>query len=379
MIDPAHMVARLAAEGVSLYCGVPDSLLKAFNTCVDDPASGAGHVVSANEGNAVGLAIGHYLRTGTPALVYLQNSGLGNAINPLTSLAGPEIYGIPMLLLIGWRGRPGVHDEPQHRMMGRTTPALLDSLELPWSVLPRDPEAVGAALHEAVALSVSSRTPYALLVEEGTFAPAAAEPAGPAPALPSRETALIALADELGPEEVVVSSTGMLSRELAEHREGPGGSARMDFTAVGGMGHASSIALGIALQEPEREVWCLDGDGSLLMHLGALPVIARHAPRTFFHVVFNNGVHDSVGGQPTSIDQVDVVALAESVGYRYASAVSSLAALPDELAALRAEGGPALLEIRVRPGSRPDLGRPRATPAESRAALMRAWTEGARP
>ncbi|KMS72076.1 phosphoenolpyruvate decarboxylase [Streptomyces viridochromogenes] len=386
MIRPEDFAAQLAAAGVSLYCGVPDSLLKEFNACVSGATPPAGHVTAANEGNAVGLAIGHYLRTGSPALVYLQNSGLGNTVNPLASLADPEVYGIPMLVLIGWRGQPGVPDEPQHRKQGRITPALLDALELPWSVLPRETEAAGEAARKAVAHSVAAGTPYVLLVEKGTFARAAtevgeppADEAGGSTALPSREEALVALADELGPGRVVVSSTGMLSRELFEYRERTASGAGLDFLTVGGMGHASSIALGIALHEPQREVWCLDGDGSLLMHLGALPVVAQHAPRTFFHVVFNNGVHDSVGGQPTSIDQVNVPALARSCGYRHATGVSSLAALPAGVAELREATGPALLEIRVRPGSRADLGRPRATPAESRTATMLALAEQAAP
>lgn len=374
MIRPHVFAGHLAAEGVSLYCGVPDSLLKEFNAYVSDGASGVEHVITANEGNAIGVAIGHYLRTGAPAVVYLQNSGIGNAVNPLTSLADPEVYGIPMVLLIGWRGQPGVPDEPQHRKQGRIMPALLDALELPWSVLPREEEAAGAAVRETIAQSVATGTPHAFLVEKGTFGPADVPAARPESGLPTREEALGALIAEIGTGQVVVSSTGMLSRELYEHRA-RAGAAETDFLTVGGMGHASSIALGIALQEREREVWCLDGDGSLLMHLGALPVIAEHASRSYFHVVFNNGVHDSVGGQPTSIGQVDVRALAESCGYRHAVALSSLEALPGELARLRETGGPVLLELRVRPGSRGDLGRPGATPAESRAAVMKALAE----
>nr|ACG70832.1 phosphonopyruvate decarboxylase [Streptomyces fradiae] len=378
MIRPDVLAGYLAAEGVSLYCGVPDSLLKEFNAYVGDGASGVDHVTAANEGNAVGLAVGHYLRTGSPAVVYLQNSGIGNAVNPLTSLADPEVYGIPMILLIGWRGQPGVPDEPQHRKQGRIMPALLDALELPWSVLPADEEEAGAAVRKAVAHSVATRTPYAFLVEKGTFAPAgvpaAASATGQESGLPTREEALGALIGEIGGGQVVVSTTGMLSRELYEHRVRAGAEAEIDFLTVGGMGHASSIALGIALREREREVWCLDGDGALLMHLGALPVIAEHGPPSYFHVVFNNGVHDSVGGQPTSIGQVDVPALARNSGYRHAVTLSSLADLPGELARLRATGGPALLELRIRPGSRGDLGRPAVTPAESGAAVLRALT-----
>jgi phosphonopyruvate decarboxylase len=375
MIRPEAFAGQLAAEGVSLFCGVPDSLLKEFNAYVSGAEPGARHVIAANEGNAIAMAIGHYLRTGTPALVYLQNSGIGNAVNPLLSLADPEVYGIPMILLTGWRGQPGVPDEPQHRKQGRIMPALLDALELPWSVLPSEEDAAADAVRQAVAHSVASGTPYVLLVEKETFGRAGTAVPGPESALPTREEALNALTAELGSGQVVVSSTGMLSRELYEYRERTGSAAGLDFLTVGGMGHASSIALGIALQEREREVWCLDGDGALLMHLGALPVIAEHAPRSYFHVVFNNGVHDSVGGQPTSIGQVNVPALAVNCGYRGAATLSGLDVLPRELAGLRETGGPALLEIRVRPGSRAGLGRPGATPAQSSAALMRALAE----
>lgn len=376
MIRPAVLAAQLAEEGVSLFCGVPDSLLKDFNACIQGMGAGTGHVITANEGNAIGLAIGHFLRTGRPALVYMQNSGIGNAINPLMSLADPDVYGIPMILLVGWRGRPGAPDEPQHRTQGKIMPTLLDALGLPWAVLPHEEEAACESARKAVTISQASGTPYLFLVEKGTFAQARADVARPepGPVLPAREEALIALAGQIGTGHVVVSTTGMLSRELFERRQQAGEDASLDFLTVGGMGHASSIALGIAIQERNREVWCLDGDGSLLMHLGALPVIAEHAPRTFFHVIFNNGVHDSVGGQPTVIDRVNVPALARACGYRHAATVSSLAALPEEAARLRASGGPSLLEIRVRPGNRADLGRPTMTPAASKAAIMKSIT-----
>jgi phosphonopyruvate decarboxylase len=370
VIRPGVLAARLAEEGVSLYCGVPDSLLKEFSKHIQGMTPDARHVVAANEGNAIGLAIGHFLRTGDPALVYLQNSGIGNALNPLLSLADPEVYGIPMLLLVGWRGQPGVPDEPQHKKQGKVMAALLDSIELPWSVLPHDERDATEAVRKAVAICRSSCAPYLFLVEPGSFDLAQVDRAAAQPSLPTREQALIALAGQVGSGCVVVSSTGMLSRELFEHRRRAGDDPGLDFLVVGGMGHASSIALGIALQEQEREVWCLDGDGSLLMHLGALPVVAENAPRMFFHVVFNNGVHDSVGGQPTAIDRADVPALARACGYRHAAAVATLASLPEEVARMRDSGGPGLLELRVRPGSRSDLGRPTATPAASKASIM---------
>ena len=373
MIDPARFVDYCRDQGVTFYTGVPDSLLKHLNTQVMATLPAEQHVIAANEGGAVGIAIGHYLRTGRPAAVYLQNSGFGNLVNPLLSLADPDVYQIPMLVIVGWRGQPGVPDEPQHAKQGRVMVPLLDALELPWQVLPADPDGADRCVKEAVATAVGRGCPYLLLVEPGTFAtPAVTAAAAADHRLPSREQALVALLAAVGTGPVLVSTTGMLSRELFEQRTRTGQDASRDFLTVGGMGHASAIALGVAMQEPDREVWCLDGDGALLMHLGGLAVIAEHAPAGFRHVVFNNGVHDSVGGQPTSIHRVDVPAAARALGYRYADATTELDSLPERVAALRAHGGPALLELRVRPGNRPDLGRPTRTPAQSRAAFMAA-------
>jgi phosphonopyruvate decarboxylase len=374
MIDPARFVDNLREQGITMYTGVPDSLLKQLGSHIMAALPREQHVIAANEGGAVAIAMGHYLRTGSPAAVYLQNSGLGNTINPLLSLADPDVYGIPMLIIVGWRGQPGVKDEPQHIKQGRVMRALLDAIELPWSVLPRDPGAAETTMTEAVKVAIDRSSPYVVLVEKGIFADVnvSLPPASATEGLVSREDALVSMADAVGSEAVIVSTTGMLSRELFEHRERTGQSGERDFLTVGGMGHASSIALGIAMRESRREVWCFDGDGALLMHLGGLAVIADHAPPTFFHVVFNNGVHDSVGGQPTSVSVVDVAATATALGYRHASSTNDLASVADTVAELRRNGGPALLELKVRPGNRPGIGRPTRTPAESKRAFMTA-------
>ncbi|WP_052664287.1 phosphonopyruvate decarboxylase [Nitriliruptor alkaliphilus] len=373
MIDPARFVAHLAELGVSMYTGVPDSLLKSFGKHVHDALPREQHIIAANEGAAVGLALGHHLRTREVAAVYLQNSGFGNTVNPLLSLADPDVYGVPMLVIVGWRGQPGVKDEPQHVKQGRVMTALLDALELPWATLPTEPDVAEQVVTDAVRAAVDGSTPSFLLVAKDTFGPAptSGSTAAPAdPSLPSREEGLTALVEAIGDGQVLISTTGMLSRELFELRERTGTDPSRDFLTVGGMGHASAIALGVALREPEREVWCLDGDGALLMHAGSLAVNADHAPANYLHVVFNNGVHDSVGGQPTSIDKVDIPAAALAMGYRYAAATSDLSTLPAEVAALREHGGPSLLELRVRPGNRPDIGRPTRTPAQSKRAFM---------
>jgi phosphonopyruvate decarboxylase len=372
MIDPARFVEVCREHGITFYTGVPDSLLKQLNSQILGGLPAGQHVIAANEGAAVGIAIGHYLRTGRPAAVYLQNSGFGNLVNPLLSLADPDVYGVPMLVVVGWRGQPGGADEPQHVKQGRVMEPLLDALQLPWTVLPAEPAEAERCLASAVATAVERSSPYLLLVEKGTFAAPSVSFAAPEPGRASREEALEALVEAVGDGPVIVSTTGMLSRELFEYRVRNGRDSSRDFLTVGGMGHACSIALGIAMQEPDREVWCFDGDGALLMHMGSLAVIAEHAPARYYHVVFNNGVHDSVGGQPTAIDQVDVAAAARALGYRYAASSDDPGVLAKEVAALRAHGGPSLLELRVRPGNRPDLGRPTRTPAESKRAFMAA-------
>ena len=365
-VDPKRFCEHLSAQGVTLYTGVPDSLLKQLGSHIMATLPREQHVIAANEGGAVGLAIGHYLRTKTPAVVYLQNSGYGNIVNPLLSLADSDVYGIPMLVVVGWRGQPGVKDEPQHVKQGRVQRELVEAMDLPWSVLPHDPDEAEKLVEEALAEAVAKSSPYVLLVEKGTFSDAAKLPKVES-SLPSREDALIALTKAVGNDAAVVATTGMLSRELFEYRADNDLNGDRDFLTVGGMGHASSIALGVA-----KAVWCFDGDGAFLMHLGTLAVIADHAPGNYFHVVFNNGVHDSVGGQPTSIDKVDVPAAAKALGYRYAAATDDLESLPAQVAALREHGGPALLELKVKPGNRADIGRPTRTPAESKAAFMAA-------
>jgi predicted dehydrogenase len=236
---------------------------------------------------------------------------------------------------------------------------------------PGAPAAAENTVADALATAVERSAPFFLLVEKGTFADGAKVKAD-TPDLPSREDALIAAATAVGDDAAIVSTTGMLSRELFEYRRREGQDGDRDFLTVGGMGHASSIALGVAMAEPEREVWCFDGDGALLMHMGTLAVIADHGPRTFFHIVFNNGVHDSVGGQPTSIGQVDVAKAALASGYRYAASTGDLDSLAEEIARMRDAGGPALLELTVKPGNRKDIGRPTRTPAEAKAAFMAA-------
>ena len=371
MIEAKDFVRWLDEEGVNFFAGVPDSLLKEFGTYVHQELPPERHLIAANEGNAVAVAMGYHLRTGSTPLVYLQNSGIGNTVNPLLSLVDPDVYAIPMVLLVGWRGQPGVKDEPQHVKQGRVMTTMLDGMDINWTVVPTDAVEARQLVVEAIQDARERLAPHVLLVEKGTFASVSTLSKSVVD-FPTREEVVVEVATAIGTGVPIVSTTGMLSRELFEYRAQNGLDGSFDFLTVGGMGHASSIALGIGLAAPDDEVWCLDGDGALLMHMGSLGVAGDHAPRKYFHVVFNNEVHDSVGGQPTSITAVDIPALASSCGYVWTGRCETVSEVRSLIESMRAAGGPSLLEVRVRPGSRSDLGRPTRTPRESRAAFMTA-------
>lgn len=359
--------AQLLERGVSFYAGVPDSLLAPFCAWVADHSDDAHHVITANEGSAVALAAGHQLASGELGLVYLQNSGLGNAVNPLTSLADTEVYGIPMLLMIGWRGEPGTRDEPQHRKMGKVTGPLLDAIGVPWSVLPAEPEAAEATIDAAVRDARERGGPHALVVPAGSFEPYAKAPGPDEVCELGRERALEVLLGSIGTDAALVSTTGMASRELFELREARGEGHERDFLTVGSMGHCSQIALGVALAQPGREVWCIDGDGAAIMHLGGLATIGATAPRGLRHVVLNNAAHDSVGGQPTVGQRIDLCAIARACGYREVRRADDEDRLRAALTGLAELEGPLLLEVRIRKGARSDLGRPTLSTQQARA------------
>lgn len=371
MLDCARTFEFLSRSGVSFYAGVPDSLLKEMCACIADKASADAHVIAANEGGAVALAAGHHLGTGGVALVYMQNSGLGNAVNPLVSLADREVYGIPMLLLVGWRGEPGVKDEPQHVKQGRVTNELLAVLGVPSAVLPTEPAAAEECVARALATARAEKTPFALVVKAGTFAPYAPKggKAAPAGLDLTREAALETLLALMDPKDVVVSTTGVTSRELFELREKGGEGHGRDFLTVGSMGHSSQIALTLARGAKERQVFCVDGDGAALMHLGGLAIAGTAGPANLRHILFNNGAHESVGGQPTAGFAVDFPALARACGYKRCLSVSSRADLERAFRELREGPGPSFLEIRIKTGARKDLGRPTTSPRENKDAL----------
>jgi phosphonopyruvate decarboxylase len=369
MLPCSTVYSVIREQGLRFFVGVPDSLLKDFCAYVTDHAPKGDHVIAANEGNAVALAMGHFLGTGEPGLVYMQNSGTGNAVNPLLSLADPEVYSIPMLLVIGWRGEPGVKDEPQHVKQGRRMIELLDAMEVPWFLLPPSPGEARSTIVEAGQVMHQRMGPVAILVRAGTFQPYELAHDVVTDFPMNREDAVKCIAGQLAEKDIVVATTGKTSRELYEYRVAQGSSGN-DFLTVGGMGHTSSIAMGIARVQPDRLVVCLDGDGSVIMHMGALGVIANAGPANLLHVVINNGAHDSVGGQPTVGYDIDIPGIAIACGYREGISVSKPQELEEQIVRLREHPGPVLLEVKVNKGARPDLGRPKSTPLENRDALM---------
>jgi phosphonopyruvate decarboxylase len=313
----------------------------------------------------VGIAAGHYLATGKPALVYMQNSGLGNTVNPLLSLADEKVYSIPMVLMIGWRGEPGVHDEPQHVKQGEVTLALLDAMQIPYIIL----EDV-AQIQSQVELSLQRKAPTAIVIRKGTFGSYKLKNARSNDNPLSREDAMKLVVDHLHADDMIVSTTGKLSRELFEYREAKKQGHGHDFLTVGSMGHSSSIALGIALEKPQRRVFCFDGDGAFIMHTGALGIVASMNPKNFFHILFNNNAHESVGGQPTIGYELDAVAMAKASGYQHAFRATTEQEMIDALKQLENMEGPVLLELRVKIDSREDLGRPTTTPIQNKEAFM---------
>lgn len=365
MIDVKQAYEAFVASGVDMFTGVPDSLLKNMCAYITDTAPREKHIIAANEGNAVGIAAGHFLATGKPALVYMQNSGLGNTVNPLLSLADEKVYSIPMVLLIGWRGEPGVHDEPQHVKQGEVTLALLDAMRIPYELL----EDVGQ-IAPAVEKAMDRKAPVALVIKKGTFGKYELKNASHNDYPLSREEAMKLVVNMMKEDDVIVSTTGKLSRELFEYREACHMGHGRDFLTVGSMGHSSSIALGIALEKPDRRVFCFDGDGALIMHTGALGIVGTMKPKNLMHIVFNNGAHESVGGQPTIGYDIDVVGLAKASGYAFAAMVSTEQEIKAAMQNLEKQEGPALLELRVKIASRDDLGRPTTTPIENKKAFM---------
>ena len=363
-MNTAEFVRLLTGRGINFYTGVPDSLLKDFCQTMTSMVGEGNHVTAPNEGTAVALAIGRHLAIGDLPLVYMQNSGLGNAFNPLASLAHRDIYRIPILLVIGWRGEPGTIDEPQHMVQGEITRVTLDILSIPYLVIRNDTEIYEI---EDFLTKIDTRHsgPHALLVSSGTFEKSSLAPISDEGKTFSRLDATTCIIDNLAEDAVVVATTGKLARELNEIREARGHEVR-DFLVVGGMGHASGVALGISLAMPNREVVCLDGDGAVQMHLGLLGLVGAIKPKNFLHVIFNNGTHESVGGQPVASPSLGYCELARVCGYRHFQKAVNTEELSQALKDMSYFEGPKLIEVGINSLSRNDLSRPKNSPSENK-------------
>ena len=369
-IEPENFYLALKAEGINFFTGVPDSLLKEFCLCVDDNVKKDNHIIAANEGNAVALAAGYYLADKSIPLVYMQNSGLGNAVNPLMSLCDPDVYSIPMLLMIGWRGEPGLKDEPQHVKQGAIQIELLNAMDIPFEIISSQGSNFNSKVKNIIERSKSESRPVAILIKKGTFNNYQIKKINSKSTLMNREEALEIILDSLNDDDIVISTTGKTSREIFEIRNRKKQKHEKDFLTVGSMGHCSSIALGIAIAKPERRIICIDGDGSMLMHLGSLTSIAITKPNNFIHILMNNGVHESVGGQETAAKHIDLSAVVGTFNVSDVTIVKNDQDLRHIINNLSPFSGSSFIEVKIKPGSRDDLGRPTIKPINNKIDFM---------
>lgn len=352
------------------FTGVPDSLLS--NLCsylLETYGISKQHIIAANEGNAVALAAGYHLATGKVPVVYMQNSGEGNIINPVASLMNDKVYGIPCVFVVGWRGEPGVHDEPQHVYQGEVTVKLLEDMDIKTFVISKETteEEVKAAMDSFRPL-LSAGKQVAFVVKKGALKYDGKVTYKNSHTMLREE--IVQHITKLSGEDPIVSTTGKASRELFETREANGESHKYDFLTVGSMGHSSSIALGLALHAPDKKVWVVDGDGAALMHMGAMAVIGSNKPANLVHVVINNEAHESVGGMPNVAGSIDLVGVAKACGYPNAVSVDNFEALDIALNEAKSKNELCFIEAKCVIGARADLGRPTTTAKENKENFM---------
>lgn len=357
---------------VDFYTGVPDSLLKPLCNYLMDAygIDSKHHMIAANEGNCTAIAAGYHLATGKVPAVYMQNSGEGNVINPLASLLNDKVYAIPMIFIVGWRGEPGVHDEPQHIYQGEVTVKLLEDMDVAAYVVTKETteEELDAQMQVFRSLLAKGKD-VAFVVKKGALS--FEKNVEYSNKNHMRREEIIEHIVNVSKEDPILSTTGKASRELFEIREKNGQSHKYDFLTVGSMGHTSSIALGVALQKPQQKIWCIDGDGAMLMHMGAMAVIGANKPSDLVHIVINNGAHETVGGLPTVASEINLVKMAEACGYPYAVRVSEFEQLDKELQAAKERRELTLIEVECAIGAREDLGRPTTTALENKENFMR--------
>ena len=357
--------------GSDFYTGVPDSQLKALcnylmATYGIDPKH---HIIAANEGNCTALAAGYHLTTGKIPVVYMQNSGEGNIINPVASLLNDKVYAIPVVFIVGWRGEPGIHDEPQHIYQGEVTVKLLEDMDIATFIIGKDTadEEVEKAMENFRSI-LSAGKDVAFVIRKGALTDAPKVEYKNENTM-MREEIIQHIVKASG-EDPIVSTTGKASRELFETRVANGQSHKYDFLTVGSMGHSSSIALGVAINKPNRRIWCIDGDGAVLMHMGAMAVIGANKPNNLIHVVINNGAHETVGGMPTVVGSINLVDIAKACGYPNAVSVDTFEALDRELGKAKERKELSLIEVKCSIGARDNLGRPTTTAQENKINFM---------
>ncbi len=367
-----EFVCNLYKSGIETIAGIPDSTLNQFCDYIENNENNLlkTHIVTENEGGAVGIAIGEYLATGRAACVYMQNSGLGNIVNPITSLAHQEVYGIPILFLIGWRGEPGIKDEPQHKFMGRITIGMLELLDIDYSVVDNGTtQQEMDDIFKKAKKCLSCSKQFAIVIKKGTFDKRELCTYRSKQAL-AREDAIREIVKWMRADDLIVSTTGKISRELYEQMDSIRGNHKQVFLTVGGMGHAKMIAYGIAQRRRSQRVICLDGDGAVLMHMGGLAMIGQHPLSNLVHICLDNEAHESVGGMPTGAAGLDYCKIARDSGYPYVSKVSTKAELSEILSEVRRREELAFIQVKVAIGSRRDLTRPKESPEENKRAFM---------
>ena len=374
MIDPKIFLQALIKADIRFFTGVPDSLLKDICACFSEELPDKSHIIATNEGSALSLGIGHYLSSSRPALIYLQNSGLGNIINPLTSLAHKKIYSIPALLLIGWRAEilengEQKKDEPQHIVQGAITLEQLKLMNIDYKIIDQNTTDIQELILDITKKVLFHQSPFAIVVRRNTFSKFSRKIVNKNPNCLKREHIIEIILNNISRDTIVVSTTGMASREVFEMREAMGHDHSNDFLTVGGMGHASQIASGIALENPNRKVVCIDGDGALLMHTGGLAISSRC--NNLLHVLINNCAHESVGGQPTMADSIKLSDLAKTFGYINSNTISTYDEIKDIFKKKNLFYQSTFVEVISSLGSRDDLGRPTSTPVENKISIMR--------
>lgn len=362
--------------GAEFYTGVPDSLLRPLcdflmKNFANDPTK---HIIAANEGNCAAVAAGYHLATGKIPVVYMQNSGEGNIINPLASLLNEKIYSIPMIFVVGWRGEPGVHDEPQHIFQGEITCELLSLMGVKNFVVSNEtsPEELRGVMEGYKKILAAGKC-VAFVIKKGalTFD----EKISYKNSFAMRREDVLRKIIDVAAQDFIIATTGKTGRELFELREASDKNHSRDFLTVGSMGHCSSIALGLTLNRPEKTFWCIDGDGALLMHMGAIAVIGATKPQNLIHVVINNGAHESVGGLPTSASKIDLIAIARACGYQEVFKATNFDELENYLRQAKSARNLTFIEVECAIGSRKDLGRPTTTPAENKLKFMGALND----